>query len=267
MCSLEARRLRFMYFIRFSKKLRITLAGLIAVGFFLVGSCVSRKPVPTPAAQNKVIIFVPGLYGTALADKKTGERVFQTFGQALWGSIPLALSGAELGIPDAREIRPDGLLDQVSVVPLLYSIDAYGDSVDYLQREFGAEARVVAFSYDWRRDNTEAVQALGREVRKQREQGATSVALVGHSLGGILIGFYLRYGEQELGNAVETWEGTKTVDAVVIAGSPFHGAMAAFHDLLNGTSAGYAKTPLGALSLGSFPSYYEFLPRQSWASI
>ena len=63
-----------------------------------------------------------------------------------------------------------------------------------------------------------------------------------------------------MGTAKETWEGAKQVDLAVIAGTPFRGTLAAFRDLLHGTKVGLASKPLSAVALGSFPSYYEFLP-------
>ncbi len=238
---------------------------LTAVWLLSLCACASRQLdftwKPKEVNGRKVILFVPGLYGSALAETKSGSRVFQTLGQALWGKIPLALSGKELGIEDARELRADGVLDGVNVIPLIYTADGYGDTFDYLTDTFSKKTKVIPFAYDWRRNNVEAAQLLGRKIRQLRAAGAKSIALVGHSLGALLVAYYLRYGEQELEKAEENWEGTKYVDAAVVAGGPYAGSMTSFHDFLRGTSVGLSSTPLAAESIGTFYSFYQFLPR------
>lgn len=242
------------------KKTFLVVVCLLAV---CILSC-SSLPFPNSDWKSEevtgknVVVFVPGLFGSALSDAASGERVFQTFGQALWGGS-LALNGPSLGISGTRELQAECLLESVSILGL-YSADGYGESVRYLQKEFGSNARIIPFYYDWREDDLKGVQKLGTLVRSLRNAGAKRIALVGHSLGGILISFYLRYGQQELTGIKENWDGAKLVDAAVIAGSPFKGTLAAYRDLLQGTKVGLASTPLSALALGSFPSYYQFLP-------
>ena len=209
---------------------------------------------------KRVIIFVPGFYGTALADSRTGSRVFQTFGQALWGGIPLALTEPDLGVPDARPLRTDGLLGAVSVIPGIYSLDGYGGSLDFLTDAYGREARVIPFAYDWRRDNYVAVKALAQQVRDLERDGARSIVLVAHSMGGIIVSYYLRYGDADFATATETWEGARHIEAVIAAGVPFGGSIKAFYNLFNGTSVGLATKPLTAVTLGTFPSMYQLVP-------
>jgi len=208
---------------------------------------------------HNVILFVPGLFGSTLVEESSGDLYFQTFGQALWGNT-LALNGDKLGIEDAKGLRAGGILESVTIIPGIYSADAYGESVRYLQTTFGQNTIILPFFYDWRDENIKAVQALGKEVRALKTAGAKKIAIVGHSLGGIITSFYLRYGEQELPRIQETWEGTKYVDAVVVAGTPYRGTIAAYRDLLYGTKVGISKSQLNAVTLGSFPSYYHFLP-------
>ncbi len=249
---------------------RFTTARFALILGLAVTACASRQPSSLWTADTvknrKVILFIPGLYGTALAREADGARVFQTLGQGLWGKIPLALEGNELGIQGAVNLRADGVLDRVTIVPFLYSVDGYGGSVDYLSRVFGERTKIIAFSYDWRQDNIKAVRALAQQVRDLRGAGATSIALVGHSLGALIAAYYLRYGDQETEGATETWAGAQQVEAAVLAGAPFHGSMTAFHDFLKGTAVGFAKTPLAAESIGSFPSFYQFLPHADAAT-
>src|SRR5688500_18663845 len=95
--------------------------------FFFIFDLDAVAQTTTLAGKN-VIIFVPGLYGSALVDDSTATRRFLTFSEAIWGHKPLALRGDQLGIAGALSLREDGLLNSVSILPYVYSIDAYGDS-------------------------------------------------------------------------------------------------------------------------------------------
>src|SRR5690242_2805958 len=112
-------------------------------------SCVSvHPPIAVDSntfAQKSVVIVVPGYYGTALADSKTGERLHITFGKALFGSTPLALNIESLDIPNAVPTRPDGVLERMTFFPGIYSIDMSGVLVDFLTDAF-PETKVVAFA-------------------------------------------------------------------------------------------------------------------------
>ncbi len=216
---------------------------------------------PAQIKDKSVIIFVPGLYGSALTNTTTGDRIFLTLGQALWGS-PLALEGIKLSIPGTFDLKPTGMMDSVPVIPGLYGADVYGGSFRFFEKAFGKSDCVLSVGYDWRQEDSFSVQIVAAKVREVRKLGAKRVALVGPSLGALLTSYYLRYGDQRSDEAKENWEGSKTIDAAILAAPPFRGALAVFKDFLRGTSAGLAKEPLSAISVGSFPSFYQFLPPQ-----
>jgi pimeloyl-ACP methyl ester carboxylesterase len=242
-------------------QLRFVLLGVFVVITSL--SCTSAPPREDnigPANAPQAIIFVPGYYGSALADAKTRERVFLTFGQAMWGQIPLAIAQPDLGVPGAREFIVEGMLKNISIVPAIYSFDAYGNSLDYFAEQFGKNTRVVSLPYDWRQDIYLAVKALGKKIDELHAEGVTSIAIVAHSFGGILVSYYLRYGTQDFATARENWAGAAHVRAVVLAGVPFRGSMTAFRNIHLGTSLGLAKTPLNVLSLSTFPAMYQLMP-------
>lgn len=233
----------------------------------LLSSCASPpllcKWTPEEVSGKPVILFVPGLYGSALADEATGDRIFLNFSNALWSSKPLALQGKHLGIDGAMVLRSDGMMEGISVVPGLYTIDFYGGSYEHFLKKYGDKARVIAFSYDWRQDDFQSVHELAVQIKSLRSAGAKSITLIGHSLGATIAAFYLRYGDALQSPLEETWEGAKWVDSAVIASPVFRGAMRGFADMYQGVSLGFSKVPLSATSLGSFPSYYQFIPPKS----
>lgn len=217
-------------------------------------------PDPKARRSRPAIVFVPGFYGTALADAESGERYFLTAWKAAFSSTPLALSQPDLGIEGARDLRPDGVLGHLRIIPGVYSKDIYGDALDFLQERFSDRADIVPFAYDWRQDIVKTVGKLDRLVKSLESSGHAPIFIVAHSMGGLVTAYYLRYGGQDLDTAKDDSRGAKHIAAAVIAGAPFGGAPIAYRNLQMGTSLGPAKTPLNALSLGTFPSMYQLAP-------
>jgi hypothetical protein len=87
------------------------------------------------------------------------------------------------------------------------------------------------------------------------------LAIVAHSLGGLIAAYYLRYGTQDLEQAAETWEGAGQVTTLVWLGVPFHGAMTAFRNMTYGRPVGLNTTLLNYAAVASFPSTFYLLPR------
>lgn len=212
-------------------------------------------------AKGTAVVFVPGFYGSALADAETGERFFLSAWVALFGRTPLALPEPDLGVPGARRLVPDGVLEFIRIVPGLYGYDVYGDALEFLRDVSSSHAEVVPFDYDWRQDLHRTVLRLDGVVRELRARGAGRIVLVGHSMGGLVAAYYARYGAASPDVAVDLPGTVTTVDAVAMLGVPFHGAMTAFRNLQTGTSLGPAKTPLAQESLATFPAMYHLVPR------
>ncbi len=235
---------------------RLVLFVLI---LFSATHCASPKPEGPKADIHSVVLFVPGFYGSGLADAKTGDRFFLTFGQALWGKTPLALTNPNFEVPDQREFKVDGLLDSLSIVPLVYSVDIYGGTFGFLTDNFSKTSKVEAFPYDWRQDTFTTVKLLDAKIKELRSHGFTHIALVSHSYGGVIVSYYLRYGAVDYPQAVEDWSGAKKVEVAVLAGSPFRGTTYPFRNVHTGTSLGPSKIPLSADSLSTFPSMYQLM--------
>lgn len=226
--------------------LGLTLVLLVACGSKTVRYSAATTPLTRPA-----IIFIPGFYGSALADPETGERFFLTAWGATFGKTPLALTDPDLGIPDSRPLREDGVLAHVRIIPGIYSANVYGSAMDFLESKFGKDAEIVPFSYDWRRDIGESAGRLDALVGELKARGTPRVLIVAHSMGGLLAAHYL---------GQPSYKGRGLVAATVIAGTPFAGAITAFRNLQIGTALGASSVPLSYESMGTFPSMYQLLP-------
>jgi pimeloyl-ACP methyl ester carboxylesterase len=218
-----------------------------------------QKAAPDHAIQS-AIILVPGYYGTRLVRVSDGRLIWISVAQALFGDVPLTLPIPGLGLHDAIPLQPDGLLDNVPVVPLMYSVDGYGSMRAALQAYGQGHETIVPFSYDWRDDVMVNVRKLAAVIQDLRMTGTTDIRLVAHSMGGLVTAYYLRYGTQDPDQAVETWEGAAHINGVAFVGVPFKGTMIAFRNSQYGVTIGLNRTLLQPTAVASFPATYYLLP-------
>lgn len=204
------------------------------------------------------LIFIPGFYGTRLVQTDDRKIVWLSAWQVLFGSQTAARTG--FGVAGERALVPDTVLDCIPVIPGIYRRDVYAAFLGKLRARLGTRPRIHLFAYDWREDYFAAVKQLARLVSELEHQGATSIAIIAHSMGGLITSYYLRYGPQAPEEAVETWEGAGHVDKVVLATVPFKGSMTAFHNMKHGARFGLNTTLIKAQAFATFPSVYEMMP-------
>jgi pimeloyl-ACP methyl ester carboxylesterase len=240
-------------------RVRTCVIGLLALVLLgCAGADVGKK---TPAqAIRSAIILVPGYYGTRLVRQSDGAVIWISVAQALFGDVPLTLPIPGLGFHDAIPLQPDGILEKVPIVPLLYALDGYGSMREALQAYGQGRETIVPFSYDWRDDVMVSVRKLAAVIQDLRLAGTTDIRLVAHSLGGLVAAYYLRYGTQDPDQAVETWEGAAHLNGVALLGVPFKGTMIAFRNSQYGVIIGLNRTLLQSTAVASFPATYYLLP-------
>jgi pimeloyl-ACP methyl ester carboxylesterase len=210
-------------------------------------------------ASHSAVILVPGYYGTRLIQASDNRLMWLSVGQAFGDGPSLTLPLTDLGLigPD---LHPDGLLMDIPIVPWLYRIEAYGSISKTLQ---ASGVQVVPLNFDWRGDLMDAVRQLHEQVENLRRSGVDRIALVAHSMGGLIASYYLRYGMQDPQHATETWEGASFITTVVLAGVPFGGSMAVFRNMIYGRPIGLNKTLLSFEAVSSFPASYYVLPHSN----
>ena len=239
---------------------RVRLVGLLTI---VVLGC-AHSDVPKLAIGNAVrsaVILVPGYYGTRLVRESDGKLVWISAEQALVGDLPLTLPIPGLGLHNAIQLQPAGILEKVPIIPLLYSVDGYGSMLEVLQ-EYGKgrRATIVPFSYDWRDDLMVSARKLDTVIHDLHTEGATDIRIVAHSMGGLMTAYYLRYGTQDPAQAVETWAGAAQLTGVALVGVPFKGTMIAFRNSQYGVTIGLNRTLLQPTAVASFPATYYLLP-------
>jgi len=261
--------------------LGLTLPLMAILLLLLLGGCTSiDKPdlhrlyaSSSKGSQQPPVVIVPGLMGSRLRDRDSGEEVWPgATSQLLFSSYQrLAL---EID-PDTLEPLPDRLeaydiTDQVagqdfygSVLRVLEQAGDYrhlkpGDPVTPGQRYY------YVFPYDWRQDNALNARKLARFIERiQADFGdpELKVDIVAHSMGGLITRYYLRYGDVDTlddNDFPVSMAGARHVHRVVLLGTPNLGSVEAFQKLITGQEIGLGQ--VAAEELATMPSIYQLLP-------
>ncbi len=258
--------------------------------------------------QNPVVM-IPGLTGSRLLESETGQIVWGAFAGGY--ARPDREDGARLiGLPMARgsslaelrdTVRPDGVLEEVKVrllgLPLslkayYYILGALGAG-GYRDEEMSFSGAVdwgeahftcFQFDFDWRRDNAENAARLAAFLEEKREYVRAETRrrwgidrddirfdVVSHSMGGLLLRYYLRHGGAELGDDGElpavTWAGAELVDRAILVAPPNAGSLDSLIQLTEGRNYGPSLPRYPAAMLGTFPSGYQMLPRSRHGTV
>ena len=250
------------------------------------------------------IIVVPGILGSKLVDVTTGELVWGGLEDlSIDPGTDKGLRQLALPIGDGKtplsklgsSLRPAGVLDKahVSIAGLPAEYEIYsgilatlgaGGYVDSALGEKGAlnygsaHFTCFQFSYDWRRDIVESARELGRLIRQKREfvraqirerfatdRPALKFDIIAHSMGALVVRYYLMYGDAELpadgSLPALTWAGARDVSRVIYIAPPNAGAAISLLYLVDGRYIGPMSPLYPSALLATYPAAYQLLPR------
>jgi hypothetical protein len=266
-----------------------------------LGGLYDRAAEFDDATRNPVIV-IPGVLGSRLVEPD-GRVVWGSFGggsvdpETPEGARTVALPMAE-GRPLAAlrdQAVPEGVLDRVRIrlfgVPLesrayVYILKTLGVG-GYRDEDLGRSGSVhyraghftcFQFPYDWRRDNAENAHRLGEFIEQKRAYVQSELTrryglrrddlkfdVIAHSMGGLLLRYYLEYGGAPLPEDGSlppvTWAGAAHVARAVLVASPNAGSVEALRNLVEGVRFSFLLPRYGAAVIGTFPSLYQLLPR------
>ena len=273
-----------------------------------LGGLYDRAAQFDDSARNPVIV-IPGILGSKLRDRESGRLVWGAFEGAY--ANPKTADGARLvalpmkpgeSLSALRDgVEPEGVLDTIRVrlfgLPLEQSAYVYilrslgvggyrdqslgrGGTVRYADDHFTC----FQFPYDWRRDNAENARHLQEFIAEQRAYVARELErrygivgrevkfdIVAHSMGGLLLRYYLMYGAAELPEdgslPLVTWAGARDVDNAVIVATPNAGSAEAVRNLVEGATFSWVLPRYHSAILGTMPALYELLPRTRHATV
>ena len=257
---------------------------------------VYRAAASQSLTTRNPVIVIPGIMGSRIVEESGSRSIWGDFTTA-HARPSLADEARLIGLP-IRAGEPldrlvgagqtDGALAdfrcKFAGIPLRRRV--YGNVLSAMgvrgYREAGdggeavestAHAAAFEFDYDWRRSLDESairlqrfVKQLGRFIRSHREhREPLRFDVVAHSMGGLLLRYFLRYGGQLLpydGSPPRvTWEGAAQVETAILVGTPNGGSVDALHRLITGLGGNLVLPSYDPAILGTMPSLYQLLPR------
>lgn len=215
-------------------------------------------------------VVVPGIMGSGLL-RPDETRVWLNLRNAVGQyslSLPFALPLSE----SKDELRPGSLLGIDRRLPRMFGFTEYYDLLELLERAGFVPAKKTGgrglvhhvFAFDWRRDLVESARRLDETLAAladARGEPSARFNIVGHSMGGLITRYYLRYGtaEPQPGMPV-TWAGARRINSVVLVAVPNGGSIHSLEAMLYGNRVGLSYTTLAASVTARMPSVYELLP-------
>lgn len=210
---------------------------------------------------QKYLLFIPGYYGSMLKEKSTGKIRWAKASNFLLSQTGLSqqIPGTKIG--STRELITDTILHNVKILPAVWDVDSYGKTLRQLN-EFALthQMNLVSVTYDWREDFNHCLTTIDNKIKSLNLKTSDELHIVAHSMGALLLSYYIRYGAQDVESAVENWEGLKKIKKAALVAPPFHGLMILFRDIEDGTRLGVNRSLLSGMDYSTFKSTYFFLP-------
>lgn len=254
------------------------LAGI--AGTLVARALTRRRPSLDPRLYRRRasepgiphVVVVPGIMGSMLC-RPDGTPVWLNARNAV-GFYNLALP-TTLPLAECRDdLVPAGMVGLDGVLPRLFGFTEYADLVSLLTSSGFASAPAegplpdapthAVFSYDWRRDLVESARRLHESLERLAERTGDRDArfnVIGHSMGGLIARYYLRYGTAEpREDQPVTWAGARRIASLVVVATPSGGGVHALEALLLGARVGLSNTTLSAPVVAGMPSVYQLLP-------
>jgi hypothetical protein len=246
--------------------------------------------------RNPVIV-IPGFLGSRLASKKNRKNAWGDFSakdvilseeEIKNLSFPMQYNTPLEKLND--NLYPTSVLEfaTVRILGIPIELPAYHHLVDILikggyhpnNRPLPKNKHypsLFLFAYDWRQDLPTTVKRLHhyiiekRKLLQKRYEKLYGVKnydihfdIIGHSMGGLVTRYYLRYGNQGLpANGTMprlTWQGATYVDRAIIVGTPNAGYLDTFLELNESKLFPTA-------TLGTFQTYYQMFPVSEFNSV
>ena len=225
------------------------------------------------------VIIIPGLGGSTLVNEK---------GQLVWpGSVTSIIfsdyNKLALMIDDETLDSESSKQKPFTLISELLGTDIYGSLMhvlehyaDFKRAELGDKypgtgRRYYLFPYDWRQKVFHTTNMLDKfidQIRIDYGDPNLEVDLIGHSQGGLVARYYLKYGTATVHKdkiPSVTQAGAKKVRRVVQLGTPNLGATQTLYRFIEGFKI--LNGEFSPITIATLPSIYELLPHPfvEWA--
>jgi len=249
-------------------------------------------PAPLVAKQTgkPPIIIIPGITGSELIDRKTGEKLWPDLFPKEKEALALPIASATLS-ENRDDVVASKVIESAQLIKFIPEVGVYGALFKALEDQGGYRRGDInepppdgdhdtyyLFAYDWRRDNVESAGKLAakiEEVKRRTNKPDLRFNIIAHSMGGLIARYYAMYGGRDvLGQEPPRpdWSGARSIGLLALIGTPNAGSMDALRSLIYGYSITEADKPrinlfksLGRTTIFTAPSAYQLLPRNQTA--
>lgn len=237
----------------------------------------------TALAQQKrsknPILVIPGLLGSELVNKNTGEKVWFKLSRSEDDDLRLPISPNLSENKDnliasdlVRSVKIGLLREQKIYESLIMALQEQGYKEASWENPV-AENSFYLFAYDWRLDNIENAKLLITKIEAVKQKlGRPDLKfdVIAHSMGGLIVRYAAMYGASEPSATVDStqskWAGAKHFNRIFLLGTPNQGSMRALRALTKGFSVFGINLNLpfiqnlNVFDLFTIPSLYQLLP-------
>ncbi len=252
--------------------------------------------------RNPVIV-IPGVLGSTLVDSESGIVAWGEIGRGLENPkkedeirlIALPIHEGKIFQELKDNLVAENALKSIKITTygITVEVNTYSDILGslgvggFLNENYGESKTIdygdrnytsFQFAYDWRRDLVEAAKQLHEYILEKRTYVQKEIAkrhgienkdvkfnIIAHSMGGLVVRYYLLYGTADLPDDGSppplTWEGSRYIEQVVLIGTPNGGSIDSFRHLVEGTHLAPGLPSFDAAILGTMPAIYQLLPR------
>jgi len=250
-------------------------------------------PAPIVAKQTgkPPIIIIPGVTGSELVNRTTGEKLWPVLFPE--DKVALALPITSTTLSENRdEVVAARVIESAQLMKFMPEIGVYGALLKALENQGGYRRGDIdapppdgdrdtyyLFAYDWRRDNVESARKLAEkiaEIKRRTNRPDLRFDIIAHSMGGLIARYFAMYGDVDVLARPQQprpdWRGAQSVRSLVLFATPNAGSMDALRSLIYGYSITEANKPrinpfksLGRVTIFTAPSVYQILPRRESA--
>lgn len=251
---------------RFLLSTQHSLLSTLVIALVMTSSCGARRTPDLARVFERArarrgkppLIIVPGILGSQLRNRKTGEIVWPS-------AIRSNVDGLSLPTtPNLADNRDDLQADEIVTTARLFpklerfspEVLVYRELLIALTKYAGYhegnwehpapgddQDTFYVFPYDWRRDNVENARLLIRqieELKRKLNRPDLRFNILAHSMGGLVARYAAAYGDSDLlpeGTALApTWDGARDISKIFMLGTPNEGSAEALVTLLDGYS-------------------------------
>ena len=270
--------------------LLLTVFSFLIVVQTISGQTPTPSPLATPPADaphstqtgKPPIIIIPGLIGSELINKETGETVWFDLSRSKTDDLRLPIS-PNLAANRDNLVAGD-ILRNIKYLKFLPETEIYQSIAASLKipgsyeegnwdtpTANGFQDTYYVFPYDWRRDNVESARLLISKINALKiklKRPDLKFNIVAHSMGGLIARYAAMYGDKDLPNdsrrIVPTWAGAKSINKIFLVGTPNEGSVPSLSGLLNGYGITRINLPfvqsITKFDMFTIPAIYQLLP-------